>query len=473
MRQGFFLLALVAVAGCSNSNGGVFGAAPAKQKPVAKVPSEETVVNITYPSTVVGESKTWFPDKYDRTGEEKLSFTNEPPKSNKLEPISPTTIEIGGAIEDREGVESMVMHLKSAVRNRPLSIREFGFAPFGLTSELYGGHTFWDLDCWIVPAMAFLDPRVLGEYAEYRKHRFRLSNGKIKFPWESSVSGKEVCLEETRLQEHISGDVVWGLTQAEAFGYADRYDVERIAKGVAKYYRSIAIKTERGLEIQDVVSPNEKFRGDNDLYTNALAEWLANGRGWQKTRKYVFPKDKDGFINYDNDPLKDYQQAAGLLAIYPLQNPTLEQHAGKMIDRFARNLSKNGPAMGHSIAATIQARLGARANAYRTWRESWAPYTANNNKLFSERRNTSRTYFYTGAAGAINTVIYGFAGFRVDTKVPKGSVWRKRLEGGYWLSCKPNVPQAIEFVRLRNVLILGERFDFQMDSKGGFSVASR
>ncbi|HLP00319.1 MAG TPA: hypothetical protein VK171_17105 [Fimbriimonas sp.] len=466
-----YILAGLALAGCSGNAS--TSSAPSKPKKIANVPSEDTILDIKYPSEVVGESKTWYPDKYDRTGEEKLSFTNEPPKARKLEPLSPTTIEVGGAVEDREGVESMVMHLKSAVRNRPLSIREFGFGPFGLTSELYGGHTFWDLDCWIVPAMAFLDPRMLGDYAEYRTHRFRISNGKIKFPWESSVSGKEVCLEETRLQEHISGDVVWGLTQAEAFGYADSYDVERIATGVAKYYRSRAVKTERGLEIQDVVSPNEKFRGDNDLYTNALAEWLAHGRGWQKTRKYVFPKDKDGFTNYDNDPLKDYQQAAGLLAIYPLQNPTLEQHAGKMIDRFADKISENGPAMGHSVVATIRARLGAKGNAYKAWKESWEPYTRNEKLLFSERRNTSRVYFYTGAAGAINTVIYGFAGFRVDTKVPAGSVWKKRLEGGYWLSCKPNVPPALEFVRLKNVLILGERYDFQMDSKGGFSVASR
>lgn len=471
MKQGWLLIALAAT-GCSG--GGVFSGRPAaKPKPIAKTPSAEEPVEITYPSAVIGEGQSWYPAAYSRTGEEKLTFTNEEPKKVKPEPLSSTEITIGGSEEDKKAVESMVWHLKNAVRNRPFPIREYGFGPFGLTSELYGGHTFWDLDCWIVPTMAFLDPLMLGDYAEYRTHRFRLNKGVIKFPWESSVSGNEVCLEETRFQEHISGDVVWGLTQAEAFGYANGYDVERIAKGVARHYRSIATKTDRGLEIKDVVSPNEKFRGDNDLYTNALAEWLSNGREWRSNRKYVFPKDGESFINYDKDPLKDYQQAAGLLTIYPLQNPTLEKQAGKMVDRFSDKISPNGPAMGHSIVATIRARLGAKGNAYKTWRESWYPYTRHPKLLFSERRNTNRYYFYTGAAGAINTLIYGFAGFRVDTKIQPGAVWSKRLEGGYWLSCKPNVPEEIGLVKFKNVLILGERYDFQMDSKGGFSVASR
>lgn len=92
------------------------------------------------------------------------------------------------------------------------------------------------------------------------------------------------------------------------------------------------------------------------------------------------------------------------------------------------------------------------------------------NNLFSERRNVARNYFYTGAAGAMNTVIYGFAGFRIDRIPLSGALWKKKLKSGWWLSCKPCVPGEIGKILLNGIAVDDEKYDFVMSSTGEFSV---
>ena len=268
----------------------------------------------------------------------------------------------------------------------------------------------------------------------------------------------------------MSGDVVFGLTQAEAMGLADPNTVNKVVDGVGRFYENRSIVTKRGREILDVVSPNEKFRGDNDLYTNLIAEWVSNDRTWKTKNDYYLPMDKVSLLNYDGDPLTDYQQAAGLLAIYPLQSPIAEGQARKILDRFADKISPNGPAMGHAIVATIWARLKEPEKAYAAWMDSWKPYTNNPNHYFSERRNAFRPYFFTGAAGAINTVIYGFAGFRIDRTPLPNAKWTQHLKSGWWLSIKPNVPQEIGTIEMRGISIDGKKMDFSMNANGDFSA---
>ena len=272
------------------------------------------------------------------------------------------------------------------------------------------------------------------------------------------------------MQEHISGDVVWGLSQASAFGLFDDKVTAQISDQVGTYYVERSTKTKRGREILDVTSPNEKFTGDNDLYTNLLAEWITNGRQWKKKPTYYLPKDDISFLNYDNDPMRDYQQVAGLLSIYPLQYPPAEKQAEVMLNRFESGLSSNGVAMGHSIIATIWARLGQGHKAYLAWKQSWVPYTTGPNHLFSERKNVSRPYFYTGAAGALNTVIYGFAGFRIDRTPLNDAKWTKHFKSGWWLSCKPCVPGEIGKILLNDISLDGEKYNFVMSSTGEFSA---
>ena len=433
-----------------------------------------------------GKERYWVPIKFQETGEEKLLFEQRQGRPKTAIITEPPKIQLIGITSDMEAVREMSRHLVSTARRKTLPVAKYGLAPFGLSSEQYFGHTFWDMDVWMLPALLFLSPESVEGIVKYRLDRapqakqnfveFAANSGSEKekgammFPWESSVTGKEVCQAKTKLQHHISGDVVWGLTQAEAMGFALPSQVNPIAEGVRKFYNWRSVVTNRGREILDVTSPNEKFVGDNDLYTNLLAEWITNSRGWKAKPNYYLPKDSASFLNYDNDPMRDYQQVAGLLSIYPLQYPEAEKQALTMLQRFEPGLSKNGPAMGHSIIATIYARLGQTHKAYRAWKESWAPYLTGQNHLFSERNNVPKTYFYTGAAGALNTVIYGFGGFRLDRLPLKDAKWTKKLKSGWWLSCKPSVPGEIGKIIFNGIQIDDQKYDFEMSSTGGFSA---
>ena len=479
------LLILTAGSGCSPSP------EPITPKPIdTSLPSKWQINDVRYSPEVTvperdlsGKDFYWQAVDFQKDGEEKIQFERKEGKpSFGIKPVAPK-IQMVGTLEDMAAVREMSRHLVSAYRRENLPVAQFGFGPFGVSNDLYFGHTFWDMDVWMLPTLLFIDPPSVKSIAKYRLDRVAQAiknygatypgpdeKTGMKFPWESSVSGKEVCLAKTRFQEHISGDVVWGMTQAEAMGLVPSGVVSQVGRGVDIYYRDRSFITSRGREIKDVTSPNEKFTGDNDLYTNLLAEWIHNDRQWKGTPTYYLPKDDKSFLNYDNDPLRDYQQVAGLLSIYPLQYPEAEKQALTMLKRFEPGLSKNGPAMGHSIIATIYARLGQPRKAYKAWKESWAPYLTGPNRLFSERNKVSKTYFYTGAAGALNTVIYGFGGFRLDRSPLKDAKWTKKLKSGWWLSCKPSVPGEIGKIIFNGIQIDDQKYDFEMSSTGGFSA---
>ena len=79
--------------------------------------------------------------------------------------------------------------------------------------------------------------------------------------------------------------------------------------------------------------------------------------------------------------------------------------------------------------------------------------------LFSEKRGQDRTYFTTGAAGELNSVIYGFLGFRIDSKSEAGASWTLKLKGNRFLSVKPNLPKSWKRVTFRNFHVLGKTYN--------------
>lgn len=462
--------------------------------PIApKGPSDEAYLSYDAAHGVIfvrgrdGKTHHWKFQSVQPTGEEKFIFERDGNYDSALLALKgPPTISFGKPFDGHEVFEATFEHFSAEADRLQDFIATNGFPPFGVSNDLYFGHTFWDMDVWMMPAMIFLAPDSARSAAKYRIDRsqqahlnyldWAKTNKKkyaidgMKFPWESSVSGKEVCIQKTKKQEHISGDVVWGLTQAEAMGLADSAKVEMIARDVSTYYRERSTHTARGQEILDIISPNEKFEGNNDLYTNALAEWLAGHRNWNTKREFYFPSDPKSLLNYDDDPLTDYQQAAGLLAIYPLQCPAAETNARAMMDRFGDKISPNGPAMGQAVVATIWARLGEPEKAYAAWLDSWKPFVSGHQALFSERRNAFRPYFYTGAAGAIDTVLYGFLGLRIDRMPLSGAKWTQRLKSGWWLSAKPCVPEAIGSITVDGVTVDGRTVSITASTKGDFSV---
>lgn len=394
-------------------------------------------------------------------------------ESRSSTPIGTPMILIEGGGEDEQFVRHAVTMLTAAV-NRPFfPISKYGFAPFGLNNSLYFGHTFWDMDMWVLPSMLFLQPEAVRGMNKYRLDRaaqaeknatefFKKPNSGMMFPWESSVSGKETVPGPSQKEHHISGSVLWGLNLSDRAGIVSTTEVGKVANGVSRFFEARSVAGPNGREIKDVMSPDESHIGDNDLYTNLLAQWAMNGRKWEGTTKFKLPKDDKSFLTYDNDQERGYKQAAAVLSIFPLQYPEAEKQARTMMERFEGKVSKNGPAMSDAIHATIWARLGEKQKAYDAWKRAWEPFVKGPQMMFSEKRSSERTYFYTGAAGCLNTVLYGFAGFRFDEKPLDGAVWKKQVKSGWWLSCKPCLPPKWKSLTINPMVIDGQNYSVEI-----------
>lgn len=395
-----------------------------------------------------------------------------------------TDIEIDGPVEDQQAVRSFLFYLRSAIHPEG----DMSVSPFGLSDTMYGGHVFWDADLWVFPALALVDPVAAKEIPEYRlrtkngaKTNYiawgmdgrptgqgelgqldtRNANG-LKFAWESSSSGRETVPGPSRFEDHITGTVHHALTMADMLGLVDTQEVADITRRSSEFYLNRIEKRSDGTyDLKGTMSPDENHTGDNDLFTNLVVQSVIDDALWkvpqaQRPQMYL-PEDKDGFLTYDNDRFRGYKQAAAVLSIYPLQYPPAEKQARQMMERFAGKVIKNGPAMTDSVHSVIWSRLGEKENAYAAWKASWEPFTRHPLMLFSEKRVRSKTYFTTGAGGALQSVLYGFLGMRVDWQKEPGSAWSTRLRGDNWLSVKPNLPPSWKSVKFRNFTVLGRR----------------
>jgi trehalose/maltose hydrolase-like predicted phosphorylase len=392
-----------------------------------------------------------------------------------------TDIEIDGPVEDQQAIRSFLFYLSSA--SHPGA--RMSYSPFALGNQQYNGHVFWDADIWVFPALALVNPQAAKGIADYRlelqagyrrnyvqwvrdgRPTAELKPGggppasnAIMVPWESGVTGMETVPGPSRHQHHITGSVTFMLNQAAGLGLADPVRVRSFGEAAANFWIERSTRNSKGLrEIAGVMSPDEHHIGDNDLYTNLLAEWTINRYSDRKVQ-FELPKDEKSLLTYEGDDFKGYKQAAAVLSIYPLQNPIAEKQAHTMMERFPPNVIASGPAMSESVDALIWARLGKTPEAYTAWRKSWVPFADNGLLLFSEKRHRPIDYFVTGAGGSLQTVLYGFMGLRIQAEEPKNVPWKVPLREGQWLSARPNLPQEWKRLTLRSVTVLGRRYTF-------------
>lgn len=357
-----------------------------------------------------------------------------------------TDIEIDGPPEDQLAIRTMLYYLRWGATPK--------LPPFGASSAKYRGARFWDAEAWILPVLAVVDPKKAQAATEWR-----FKNTKDAVHWEEATGGRDVTPKEFGNALHVAGWVAWWFHRAELLGLNHpKYNSGILMTIFRQFLRSMDT-TARGVEFKGVESPDEGRPRDNDLVTNVLArqvgEWadeaaLTHIKQIDPLKRAVIPRAKDGLpASYDDDLIRGYQQAAALLAVYPLEYFKGEI-AGKMFDRYADLTSEVGPAMSESIHATIAARLK-RPDAHKRWRRSWQTYT-DNAMMFHERRNKQDAYFMTGAAGCLQAVLYGFAGMHIEREgIPAGA--SKSLGNGYQVAFRPSLPSEWKSVTLRNVFL--------------------
>jgi trehalose/maltose hydrolase-like predicted phosphorylase len=391
-----------------------------------------------------------------------------------------TDVLIDGPDDDQEAVRAALFYLRSAVH----PTGSMSVAPFGLSNDTYFGHVFWDADLWVMPALAFIEPESAAAIARYRLERLAqarrnyqswlgegrpIANGQrvsprsprpaggMKFPWESSVTGKETVPGPSRYQDHVTGTVAFAVAQAAALGLAPGKGTADLLRGARGFYTARTEMAPQGLVLRQTMSPDEHHLGDNDLYTNLVALWCLNSGRWQGSARVVLPRDAESLISYDGDRFRGYKQAAAMLAVYPLQYPEAETQAMTMLGRFENGVIANGPAMADAVHATVHARFGSPDDAYQVWRKDWQDFVKDPHLQFSEKRHRPVTYFTTGAGGSLQAVIYGFLGFRIDDK-PLPGAKTIPLQDGKVLSIRPRLPRAWKRVVFQNFIVLSRRY---------------
>lgn len=405
-------------------------------------------------------------------------------------PDKPPLIILDGPDSDQRAIQSLAFQVAGYVGNS---------GPFGLTNDRYYGHVFWDADAWIFPSLALLSPEQASKISAYRIRTQKgasenydswldagrpiggdesmpgseyMPNGTaLKYAWESAQTGRETAPGNSQFQEHIGGTVVRSLEVSAALGLSDSAAVKAVGEGVARYYLSRIEAGEAGFNMRGVMSPDEYHMGQNDLYTNLVAEHVIEKYAPASHVDLNLPRDLDGnFLTYEGDKLRSYQQAAALLAIFPLQNAEAESEAIFMLDRFSPKVAANGPAMSHSLHALIRARFGDADKAYSEWREAYDRYAKPPFGYISERPTTTQTVFVTGAAGFLNTLLYGFLGIRIDEQPWGDADWKMPLKNGWWISGRANLPRTWNSLLIPDLKILGSSYSLEATREGSILV---
>lgn len=383
-----------------------------------------------------------------------------------------TDIEIDGPVADQQAIRSFLFYLRSGISRQSL----MSIAPFGLSSDRYNGHIFWDADTWIFPVLALIDPETAARIPQYRINRLAVASyaatlanstprqaPSARFPWESSASGLEVAPGNFGRELHITGDVARCVDQAEDLGLIAPAVGDQLIVAAGRYWlKTMASRPDGTWGIAAVMSPDENHVGDNDLYTNLIAQWnVDRAREIDPSipkRTLYLPRDENTFLSYDGDTVRGYKQPAAILSLYPLQFPPAEAVAKTMMDRFAGKAARHGPAMTDSVNALIWARLGETDKAYTAWCSAWQDFVRPPHLLFAEHRQGGQTYFATGAAMCLQSVVYGFLGFRLDSLAGHSAAWSINLRGNRQLSIQPNLPKAWQRVTFKNFCVQGRRY---------------
>ena len=330
-------------------------------------------------------------------------------------------------------------------------------SPMGLSSLGYNGHIFWDADTWMYPSLLMLHPDLALGMLTYRQQRLGIARERAAaegyqgamFPWESATDGSETTpsFARTGLKEHhITACVAIAHWQYYlATGNRDwlRDDAWPVLQAAATFWVSRVTPDETdGYGILDVICADEYAEDvDNNAFTNAAApaallaataaaealghpapaKWAAVAEG------LVLPRDGDLVLEYDGYDGRTIKQADVELLTYPLEYPLSAQTIRTNLDTYQRATDPLGPAMGRCISSIVAAQLGRRGNALALFRACYGPHLFGPFYALAETPDNGAVNFLTGAGGALQALLFGFAGLRihdgalaVDPLLPSG-----------------------------------------------------
>lgn len=363
---------------------------------------------------------------------------------------------IEGDDQTQRDIRLMLYHLYSFAR----AGTSYSLSPMGLSGLGYNGHTFWDTEIWMYPALLLLQPRIAASLMEYRFQRLDAARHNAAehgykgamFPWESAASGNEetpVWALSGPFEHHITADVAiaaWNyycVTQDKSWLREKGYP---ILKETADFWASRVERNGPGhYDILNVVAADEWAENvDNNAFTNAAAK--ANLQYATDAAKILgLTPDPDWMVVHNNIPILHFEdgvtkehaayhgekikQADVNLLAYPLKEVTDPAAIRKDLDYYQPRVGE-GPAMTHAIFAILYARLGSPDKAYQSLKEGYTPNLRPPFGVMAETAGGNNPYFATGAGGMLQALLNGFGGLEItptgiqQLKVKLPSKWK-------------------------------------------------
>lgn len=295
-----------------------------------------------------------------------------------------STVEVTGSDFLCKALIGSMFYLLSAFPSIHDTSTSFGgVSPGGLSNggdgQDYWGHIFWDQDIWMYPAVALFYPRLARAVLEYR---VRTADGArdnaqrqgykgLKFPWESAVTGREVCPEDIYGEQeiHINGDVTLAfqhyLYLSQDVSMFTEGQGSQVIWGVADYWVSRVTwsSEDHKYHLLGVMPPDEYYYNvNNSVYTNTvaklslqfaveLAEVLQHPvpDQWKQVAEHIkIPFDQESQYHPEFDGyIKGHavKQADTVMLGYPLGLPMSTEIRRNDLEAYEPVTDPNGPAM--------------------------------------------------------------------------------------------------------------------------------
>ncbi|VUZ47343.1 unnamed protein product [Hymenolepis diminuta] len=335
----------------------------------------------------------------------------------------------------------------------------FGLCPSGLGRgnivDDYMGHTFWDMDIWMLPWMSLMHPALSQVALNYRcatLHNAELRARRegyrgARFAWESARTGLETSpwdLSANR-EIHVIANVSiaiqnWLYLNVTPNGHAWYANKGRIIlNSIAAFWASrLEFSPEKDAYIITGVMPPDEYCDscDNSAYTNAAASLALSGPAviarlfgqkvsaeqeiWESlsTKIWMPFSEKDG-VMLEYEGYKDgtiVKQADTVLLSYPLMYEQSKEAKIKMIEKYTAVTSDCGPAMTWAMFFISALEVGLMENASGYF-DRCLLYCKPPFYVWSEQlEGGGAKNFITGLGGFLQAITNGLMGIRVTTQ---------------------------------------------------------
>ena len=191
-------------------------------------------------------------------------------------------VEIEGDPELQQAIRFSLFHtLQAGARGEQQAI-----AAKGLTGPGYDGHTFWDMDAYVLPVLTYTAPEAARDALGWRHRTLDLARARARtlavggaaFPWRT-IDGRECSgywpagTAAVHVGAEIADAVVRYVGVARDVEFERQVGVEILVE-TARFYRSLGHHDRRGgFRIDGVTGPDEySALADNNVYTNLMAQ---------------------------------------------------------------------------------------------------------------------------------------------------------------------------------------------------------